>query len=159
MRVHLLPGLMIVGVAFMCVSVPVVAQNSDADSANSDKAWSATGESSYTSGVNNVRTSESHAKSGDRTVDKQSLQRVGPDGRYENFMDVETETVKMNATTTKTMRASVARFRRQILMATSMISPTDSGRRSGTSTASSVTSPPRTRRRHRNWRSFTGIRR
>lgn len=109
MRVHLLPGLMIVGVAFMCVSVPVVAQNSDADSANSDKAWSATGESSYTSGVNNVRTSESHAKSGDRTVDKQSLQRVGPDGRYENFMDVETETVKMNATTTKTITKTFGR--------------------------------------------------
>jgi hypothetical protein len=106
MRVHLLPGLMIVGVAFMCVSVPVVAQNSDADSANSDKAWSATGD---TSGVNNVRTSESHAKSGDRTVDKQSLQRVGPDGRYENFMDVETETVKMNATTTKTITKTFGR--------------------------------------------------
>src|SRR5437588_13114895 len=38
------------------------------------------------------------------------------------------------ATTTTTIRASVGRCRRQILMATSMISPTESGRRSGTST-------------------------
>src|SRR5438093_157629 len=45
------------------------------------------------------------------------------------------------ATTTTTIRASVGRCRRQILMATSMISPTERGRRSGTSTAVSVTRP------------------
>ena len=108
MRVRVWSGV-IVSVAFMCVNVFSFAQSSDADSANNDKPWSATGESSYTSGVNNVRTSESHAKSGDRTVDKQSLQRVGSEGRYENFMDVETETVKVNATTTKTITKTFGR--------------------------------------------------
>src|SRR5258708_9889307 len=45
------------------------------------------------------------------------------------------------ATTTKTIRASVGRCRRQILMATSMISPTERGRRAGTSTGAPL-SPP-----------------
>jgi hypothetical protein len=97
-------------VVFLCLSAPsAFGQSTDAESGNSDKPWSATSESSYTSGVNNVRTSESHTKSGDRTVDKQSLQRVGPDGRYENFMDVETETVKVNASTTKTITRTFGR--------------------------------------------------
>jgi hypothetical protein len=97
-------------VVSLCLCAPsAFGQSTDAESGNSDKPWSATSESSYTSGVNNVRTSESHTKSGDRTVYKQSLQRVGPDGRYENFMDVETETVKVNASTTKTITRTFGR--------------------------------------------------
>lgn len=75
------------------------AQTSEGEAA--DKSWSATSDSQYSSGVNNTRTSESHKVSGNKTVDKRSLQNVGPDGRYQNYQDVETETVKVNATTTR----------------------------------------------------------
>jgi hypothetical protein len=56
-----------------------------------------------------VRTSETHKKSGNRTVDKRSIEGVGPDGRYQTVKDVETESVKVNATTTRTITRTFGR--------------------------------------------------
>jgi hypothetical protein len=52
---------------------------------------------------NPARTTESHSKSGNSTVDSQKVEVMGPDGRYVPFEDTETENVKVDATTTRTI--------------------------------------------------------
>jgi hypothetical protein len=54
-------------------------------------------------GVNPTRTTETHTQSGNRAVDSQSIQRLGPDGNFEPYQDVEKETVHVNATTVRTI--------------------------------------------------------
>jgi hypothetical protein len=49
------------------------------------------------------RTTESHAKSGNRSVDKQRLEVLGPDGRYQPESETEKETIQVSATTTRTV--------------------------------------------------------
>jgi hypothetical protein len=53
--------------------------------------------------TNPSRTVESHYKSGNQTVDKQSLQVLGTDGRYRPYSDTETETVRVDDNTTRTV--------------------------------------------------------
>jgi hypothetical protein len=52
--------------------------------------------------VNSTRIVESHTESGDRTLDKQSVQHRGSDGLFETYQDIETETVRVDATTVRT---------------------------------------------------------
>jgi hypothetical protein len=51
--------------------------------------------------TNPTRTSSSHTESNGRTADGQSLQQLGPNGAYETFLDVERESVKVDASTTR----------------------------------------------------------
>jgi hypothetical protein len=81
---------------------------SDAQTSDANKSWTSTTES-HTANKNSTRTTESHTKSGNRTVDKQTLERVGSDGRYEPYLDVERETVQVNATTVRTIERSFGR--------------------------------------------------
>lgn len=74
-----------------------------------DKSWSATTESSLPDNVNPVRSSESHKESGNRTVDKQSLQRRGVDGQFERYLDTEKESVKVNDHTTRTVHRAFSK--------------------------------------------------
>jgi len=53
--------------------------------------------------ANPSRTMESHTKSGNRSVDKQRVEVLGPDGRYQPNFDIERETIKVNDTTTRTV--------------------------------------------------------
>ena len=46
---------------------------------------------------------ESHSKSGNRSVDKQRVEVLGPDGHYQPDSDTETETIKVNDSTTRTV--------------------------------------------------------
>jgi hypothetical protein len=55
-----------------------------------------------------MRTIESHTQSGNRTVDKQSLQRCGSDGNFEPYQDIEKESVKVNAATVRPLPAHLA---------------------------------------------------
>jgi hypothetical protein len=65
------------------------------------ESWTAARESQDGS-VNPTRSVESHVRSGNRTVDKQSIQRLGGSGNYEPYQDVEKETVQVNGTTVRT---------------------------------------------------------
>jgi hypothetical protein len=52
--------------------------------------------------VDNVspsRTTETHATIGNRSIDNQQIERTGPDGHYQPYSDIETETVQVNPTT------------------------------------------------------------
>jgi hypothetical protein len=90
-------------VSMVCVSLALAlassGQASEPDAGN--KSWNATTESQDAAG-GSTRTSESHRQSGNRTVDKQSVD-VLRSGSYEPYQDVERESVKVNDTTTRSV--------------------------------------------------------
>jgi hypothetical protein len=86
----------------LCGGSAVSARAQDAQANSSDESWTATTESSVTNG-NPSRTTESHAKSGNRSVDKQRVEVLGPNGRYQPDFETEMETVQVNSTTTRTV--------------------------------------------------------
>jgi hypothetical protein len=59
--------------------------------------------------ANPARTFESHTQSGNRMLDKRSVQRRGVDGHFEPYQDVERETVQVDATTTRTTTRTYGR--------------------------------------------------
>jgi hypothetical protein len=93
--------LLAIGVCF-CFGLPLWAQTSDSQTADGNKSWTATTES-QSANVNPTRVTESHSQSGNRTVDKQSVQRRGPDGDFEPFQEIEKESVQVNAATVRTV--------------------------------------------------------
>lgn len=96
-------------VSIVCASLALglasSAQTSDPDVGN--KSWNATTESQDTAG-GSTRTSESHRQSGNRTVDKQSVD-VLRSGSYEPYQDVERESVKVTDTTTRSVMRTFGR--------------------------------------------------
>src|SRR3954468_25103303 len=76
----------------------LAAQTSDAQ-ANESESWTKTTES-HTANMNPTRTTESHQKSTKGTMDHQTVERLGPDGQYAPYYDVEKESVQVNGTTT-----------------------------------------------------------
>ena len=56
-----------------------------------------------------VRILESHSQSGNRTVDKRSVQIRGTDGHFEPYQDVERETLTVDASTVRTTMRTFAR--------------------------------------------------
>jgi hypothetical protein len=85
----------------LCVGSVVSAQAQDAQP-NTNESRTATTHTSRDN-TNPSRTTESHAKSGNRSVDKQSIEVLGPDGEYQPYSDTEKETIHVNATTTRTV--------------------------------------------------------
>jgi hypothetical protein len=84
------------------------AQTSDSQADAADKSWTVTSES-QNDNVNPTRTLQSHIQSGNRTVDNQSVQRRGADGRFEPYQDIEKTTVQVNATTVRTTTRTFGR--------------------------------------------------
>jgi hypothetical protein len=70
--------------------------NPSAVGGDANKSWTATTES-QSEHLNPTRTIESHTQGDNRTVDKQSLQRRGSDGKFEPYQDIEKESVQVNA--------------------------------------------------------------
>jgi len=93
---------------YFCSSLALWAQTSDSPAGDAANSWTATTES-QSGDLNPTRTTESHTQSGNRTLDKQSLQRRGSDGRFEPYQDIETETVKVNSTTVRTLTRTFGR--------------------------------------------------
>ncbi len=77
-------------------------QAQDAQRNGSDESWTATTENSVINATPS-RTTESHAKSGNRSVDRQRVEVLGPNGRYQPDSETEKETVRVDATTTRTV--------------------------------------------------------
>jgi hypothetical protein len=100
---------MVFAVLAYFLAYPVLwAQTSDSQTSDADKSWTATTES-QSDNVNPTRTTESHTRNGNRTLDSQSLQRRGTDGHFEPYQDIETETIKVDATTVRTITRSFGR--------------------------------------------------
>ena len=69
---------------------------------SSDESWTRTTDNSLEN-ANPSRMTQSHIKSGDRTVDKQRVEVLGVDGQYRPDSETETETVRVDDTTTRTL--------------------------------------------------------
>jgi hypothetical protein len=99
-------GVAMVGISLLLAPQSKLWARSGDDS--QDKSWSSVTTSADTGAANPVRSRVTHSESGNRTSETQSLQRMNSDGHYEPYLDVEKETVKVNATTTRTVERSYA---------------------------------------------------
>ncbi|MGA2695153.1 MAG: hypothetical protein ABSE92_03785, partial [Terriglobales bacterium] len=93
---------------YLCLAGPIFAQSTDSQSTDSSKSWTATTDSNEDS-ANPTRTTESHTQNGDRTVDTRSVQTRGPDGTMSPYQNIETETIQLNATSTRTITRTFIR--------------------------------------------------
>ena len=84
----------------LCLSRVALAQTPDSTAGDSSKSWTVTTDSKA-DGTNPTVTSQSHTQKGDRTVEVRSLQTRGPDGSLNPYQEIETDTVRVNATTTQ----------------------------------------------------------
>jgi len=101
-------SIVLVTCIYLGVSGALLAQTSDSPDGTSDKSWTATTDSKEDY-ANPTRTLESHTQSGNRTVDVRSLQTRGADGDFQPYQDIEKETVRVNATTTRTTTRTFVR--------------------------------------------------
>jgi hypothetical protein len=100
---------MLLAIAACLVSSLVLwAQSSDSPAPDATQSWTATTDLN-SNNTNPTRTTASHTQSGNRTLDTHSLQRRGSDGQFEPYQDIETETVKVNSTTTRTTTRTFGR--------------------------------------------------
>jgi hypothetical protein len=86
----------------LCTGTAVCVQAQNAQPDGTDESWAMAAQTSVDN-TNPSRTMESHTKSGNRSVDKQRVEVLGPDGRYQPDSDTEKETIKVNDTTTRTV--------------------------------------------------------
>jgi hypothetical protein len=86
----------------------LLAQTSDSQDGASDKSWTSTTDSKEDY-ANPTRTLEAHTQNDNRTVDVRSLQTREADGDFQPYQDIEKETVRVNATTTRTTTRTFVR--------------------------------------------------
>ncbi len=82
------------------------APSSQSDAANTN--WTSTTDS-HNGDADPIRTIESHSQSGNRTLDKQSVERRGDDGGFVPYQDIEKETVQVDAATVRTITRTFTR--------------------------------------------------
>jgi len=93
--------------AYFCSSLALSAQTSDSQSHEENKSWTATTDSN-SENAERIRTTESHTHSGNRTLDKQSVERRSSDGGFVPYQDIEKETVQVDAATVRTTTRTFA---------------------------------------------------
>lgn len=84
----------------LCVGSVVRSQAQDAQPNNANESWTATTETSV-GNSNPLRSTESHTKSGNRSVDTLRVDNLDPNGRYQPLSETETVTVQVDPTTTR----------------------------------------------------------
>lgn len=81
-----------------------------AQTASDNQSWNSSNQQGSPDGsINPTRSTESHTVSGNRTVDTNSVQSLGPDGRYVPYSDTEKESVRVNDTTVRTIERTYGR--------------------------------------------------
>jgi hypothetical protein len=85
------------------------AQSASDASIGARQSWTATTQQQLPSNDNPTRTSETHTESGGRTVDNLHTESMGTDGHYEPYLDVQKETVKVDASTIRTVERTFGR--------------------------------------------------
>jgi hypothetical protein len=95
-------------VAYFCSAPALWAQATDSQTDGTNKSWTATTDS-HSENADLLRTIESHTQSGNRTLDKQSVQHRGADGHFEPYQDIEKETVQVDAATVRTTTRTFGR--------------------------------------------------
>lgn len=98
--------------AVVCVlQASLTAQTgSTSPSTSNNQSWTETTQQQGASGnLNPTRTRTSHTESNGRTVESQSLERIGPDGRYVPYLDTEKESVQVDKSTVRSIERSFGR--------------------------------------------------
>jgi hypothetical protein len=97
--------------ASTCLLASALAQSQPAaDTQGGDKSWNSTTEVEDSTGVaNRSKIISSHKEAGNKTVDQQTVERLGSGGRYQPYLDTEKETVRVDANTVRTVERSYAR--------------------------------------------------
>ncbi len=86
----------------LCFGSVICTRGQDAPPEQTNETWTATTQASADN-TSPTRTQESHASSGSRNVDKQIVEVLGPNGRYQPDYETDKETVQVDATTTRTV--------------------------------------------------------
>jgi len=86
----------------LCAGSALCARAQDAQPNDANESSTSTTQTSPEN-ANPSRTLESHTKSGNRSVDKERTEVLGVNGDYVPASDIETETIKVNGTTTRTV--------------------------------------------------------
>jgi hypothetical protein len=120
--------------AYFCAGLALWSQTSDSQTGDANKSWTATSDA-HKANSDPVRTVESHSQSGNRSVDKQSVERLGADGHYEPFQDIEKETVQVDAGTVRTITRT---FNRDADGAKTLVEVTDEEKRTSAGGDSNV---------------------
>jgi hypothetical protein len=88
-------------VAIICLVAIYCAHAQDSQPKGTNDSWTATARTSLAN-TSPTRTTESHVRSGNQSIDRQIVEALGPNGRYQPSIETEKETVQVNATTTRT---------------------------------------------------------
>src|SRR5208282_3791933 len=104
------PGVLLVAIsACFCFHPHLRAQTFDSRTPETpNQSWTATTDSN-SDNLNPTRTTETHMQNGNRTLDKRSVQIRGFDGHFENYQDIETETLQLDPTTVRTTTRTFSR--------------------------------------------------
>lgn len=94
-----------IGVVFFCCTL--WAQTSDSKTSDANQSWT-TSHDSHTD-IDSTHTVESHTKNGNRTVDRRTTETRGADGNVSLYQEVETESVQVNPSTTRTITRTFGR--------------------------------------------------
>ena len=86
-----------------------IAQTQGGSEDQTNQSWTATTQQQLPSNLNPTRTSETHTAVNGRIVDNQSIERMGTDGRYAPYQDLQKETIKVDANTVRTIERSFGR--------------------------------------------------
>jgi len=89
-------------VTSLCFATAAALQAQDPQQTGADESWTKTKDTAPQY-ANPARTTESHTKSGNRTVDKQKIEVLGPNGSYQPSTETETETIQVDSATTRTI--------------------------------------------------------
>lgn len=89
----------------LCVGAAVCAQAQNTQPNSTNESWTATTQTSLEN-TSPTRTTDSHVRSGNKSVDKQTVEALGPNGQYQPSSETEKETIHVNATTTRTIMRS-----------------------------------------------------
>lgn len=100
-RLSLKVAATLVACMIFATTAPAQSQNSDPNSSNSNQSWSSTSETSDANIGSRTRTTDSHIKTGNHTVDKQSVE-IQRSGSYVPYQDIERETTQVDGSTTRT---------------------------------------------------------
>jgi hypothetical protein len=85
----------------LCISTAFCAEAQNAQPNSTAESWTSSTQTSVDH-TSPVRTLDSHVESGNRTVDKQRVEVLGPDGQFQPDSDTEKETVQVDESTMRT---------------------------------------------------------
>lgn len=99
------PALILVAFLLSCAQI-CMAQDSD----GSNSTWTTSSRQGDSNGaLNPIRTNETRTEADGKIIDKKSLETLGLDGRYIPYQEIEKESVRVDATTVRTIERTYGR--------------------------------------------------